>query len=117
MNIYEKIEEIRNKPEHIRMRYVWLLMAFSMVIILTIWIISFWGGKKRQAIESDPMEVFNDLKDQAQTLDQYKDQANDLKDDFNQLKSDLESGALDETMSEDTSQEAPPQNASNLENQ
>jgi len=116
MNIYEKIEEIRNKPEHIRMRYVWILMIVSMVIIITIWIISFWGAKSRQAIENDPMEVFNDLKSQTQTLDQYKDQADELKDNFNQLKNDIESGALNEMTPEDPLQTLP-QDSSILENQ
>jgi predicted PurR-regulated permease PerM len=40
MNIKEKIEEIRKKPEHIRMRYVWGSLAISMFFIIIIWIFS-----------------------------------------------------------------------------
>lgn len=40
VNIEKKIEEIRQKPEHIRLRYVYSMVAVSMVIILFIWFIS-----------------------------------------------------------------------------
>lgn len=40
MNISRKIEEIREKPEHIRMRYVWGGVAISMFFIVIIWIFS-----------------------------------------------------------------------------
>ncbi|MBU2028424.1 hypothetical protein KJ761_00855 [Patescibacteria group bacterium] len=40
MNLSEKIEEIRQKPEHIRLRYVWFLVALSMTFIFIIWIFS-----------------------------------------------------------------------------
>jgi hypothetical protein len=40
MNISKKIEEIRQKPENIRMRYVWFFVAVSMLIIIIIWIFS-----------------------------------------------------------------------------
>lgn len=40
MNISEKIEEIRQKPEHIRLRYVWFLVILSMTFIFIIWIFS-----------------------------------------------------------------------------
>lgn len=40
MGISEKIEEIRKKPEHIRLRYVWGLVAVSMFFVIIIWIFS-----------------------------------------------------------------------------
>ena len=40
MDINKKIDEIRNKPEHIRLRYVWGAMAVSMFFILILWIFS-----------------------------------------------------------------------------
>lgn len=40
MGIAEKIEEIRRKPEHIRMVYVWAMVAISMLFVLTIWLFS-----------------------------------------------------------------------------
>lgn len=40
MSIADKIEEIRQKPEHIRMRYVWVMVAISMFFIIAIWFFS-----------------------------------------------------------------------------
>lgn len=40
MNINKKIEEIRKKPEHIRMQYVWGAVFISMVFIFIIWLFS-----------------------------------------------------------------------------
>jgi hypothetical protein len=37
VNIYESIENIRSKPEHIRMRYVWAMVAIVMLFVLLIW--------------------------------------------------------------------------------
>jgi hypothetical protein len=40
MDIYEKIEEIRRKPENIRIRYVWAMVAIGMLFVLIIWLFS-----------------------------------------------------------------------------
>lgn len=40
MDFNKKIEEIRQKPEHIRLRYVWGSVAVSMFFIIIIWIFS-----------------------------------------------------------------------------
>ncbi|MEK7494305.1 MAG: hypothetical protein AAB615_00365 [Patescibacteria group bacterium] len=40
LGIWEKIENIRSQPEHIRMRYVWGSLAISMLFILSIWLLS-----------------------------------------------------------------------------
>lgn len=40
MGINSKINEIINKPEHIRVRYVWGAVAICMLFILVLWIIS-----------------------------------------------------------------------------
>ncbi|MDD3498535.1 MAG: hypothetical protein PHH24_03460 [Candidatus Moranbacteria bacterium] len=40
MDISKKIEEIRRKPEHERLRYVWGMVAVSMIFIIIIWIVS-----------------------------------------------------------------------------
>lgn len=40
LGIWEKIENIRSQPEHIRMRYVWGSLALSMLFILSIWLLS-----------------------------------------------------------------------------
>lgn len=40
MSISDKIEEIRKKPEHVRMRYVWVGVAIAMFFIIIIWLFS-----------------------------------------------------------------------------
>lgn len=40
MGINNKIDEIRNKPEYIRVRYVWGAVAICMFFILVLWIFS-----------------------------------------------------------------------------
>lgn len=40
MNINRKIEEIRQKPEHIRIRYVWAGVVITMFFIIILWIFS-----------------------------------------------------------------------------
>lgn len=57
MNINEKIEEIRQKPEHERVRYVWGAVAISMLFVVIIWIVSlkenFSGGYEKSS--ADPI--------------------------------------------------------------
>ncbi len=50
MNINDKLEEIRKKPEHIRLRYVWAMVAISMFFIIIIWFFSL----KASRIETAP---------------------------------------------------------------
>lgn len=40
MGLKDKIEEIRQKPESIRIRYVWGCVAVCMAIIVILWIFS-----------------------------------------------------------------------------
>lgn len=46
MNITEKIEKIRKKPEHIRERYVWAAVGICMLLIFVIWIFSLKNALK-----------------------------------------------------------------------
>jgi hypothetical protein len=55
MGLYEKIEEIREKPEHIRMRYVWAMVAISMIFVILIWIFSLVGNRNPES--TVPMET------------------------------------------------------------
>ncbi len=58
MDIGKKIEEIRNKPEHIREKYVWLSVGICMVLIFGIWLFSFktMFGKKEPVNSSAPVK-------------------------------------------------------------
>jgi len=40
MGIQKKIEEIRQKPEHQRVRYVWAMVAVCMLLLVALWVFS-----------------------------------------------------------------------------
>lgn len=80
-NISDKIEQIRKKPEHIRIRYVWGCVAASMVLIVVIWFFSIAAMLKKEMPQNDG-DSLNELKTQLSNINQ---QAPSLKDIGNQL--------------------------------
>lgn len=61
-SIERKIEEIRRKPENVRMRYAFVMVAFAMIAVLGIWIVGLKESLKDGA-ETDAgvmREVFSD---------------------------------------------------------
>jgi heme/copper-type cytochrome/quinol oxidase subunit 2 len=41
MNLMDKIEEIKQKPERERIFYVWVMVAICMIFIVLVWFFSF----------------------------------------------------------------------------
>ncbi|HRZ95015.1 MAG TPA: hypothetical protein P5262_00380 [Candidatus Moranbacteria bacterium] len=79
MGLQDKIDEIRQKPEYIRIRYVWMWVSISMVFVVAIWIVSIVAqNKKNTASEITP---------NPQILEQFKDQKKSLEDVTGQMKS------------------------------
>jgi len=87
IDIRNKIEEIRQKPEHIRLRYVWAMMAISMLCIVFIWFFSFLAEEKSsessvmtpndqniENIKQSQQEIQNAASGMKQTLDTAKNQ-------------------------------------------
>jgi len=66
MNLAEKIEAIRQKPEHIRLRYVWFLVVLSMTFIFIIWIFSLKSRPVSAPILKDAV-ISPDLTEEFQT--------------------------------------------------
>ena len=89
MSIYEKIEEIRRKPEAVRMRYVWIMVAISFTLIIAIWGLSFYSRRfqEKQSEEFLNTQIFDDLKEQKKSLDEY---TNQYKENMDSLKRGLE---------------------------
>ena len=65
MDIYKKIEKIRQKPEKERLRYVWGAVAICMFFLIFIWFFSiktslykadFFGGIGVNAIKKSSVE-------------------------------------------------------------
>jgi len=78
--ISDKIEEIRQQPEHIRLRWVWGAVAVSMLFVLAIWIFSIgslFKGEKNTSQESsnapDITKQLENLKQQAPSIKDFQD--------------------------------------------
>lgn len=52
MNLRERLEHIRQQPEHIRLRYVLLLLILSMALIVTLWIFSLQENFRNTAVDT-----------------------------------------------------------------
>jgi hypothetical protein len=79
MGIQDKIEEIRRKPEHIRVRYAWMYTAIVMFFVILIWIMSFSAGKE-DSTQSDAAIIQPDI------LNQFQEGKKSLKDTTDQIK-------------------------------
>ena len=82
MNISQKIAEMRQQPEHVRMRYVWISVSISMLIIVAIWIFSIGLMFKKDKTKTD--QVTDPATDIAKQLQDIKQQAPSLQDYANQ---------------------------------
>lgn len=80
MSIQQKLEQIRNKPERIRLRYVWACTAFSMVFVLAIWALSFSSGAKTQKADTS-LDISG-----SEIMGQFKNEAKSLTDTANKAK-------------------------------
>ena len=83
MNIERKIEEIRRQPEHIKLRYIYSLVAISMFFILILWFFSFFAGNKQEDAQTKAKDqaILNDFEAQKKSLqDATKDAKKSLND-------------------------------------
>jgi len=80
--IKNKIEEIRRKPEHIRIRYAWICAGCVTVLVIIIWMISL-AAKNQEDITNqefftpEQLEPINDLKTSGQDLKNATDKLKD----------------------------------------
>ena len=79
MSIQSKINEIRRKPEHIRIRYAWALAAIGTFFVVIIWFISLNAQR-----ETTQEPVFTD--DQFKSLDQLGNQTQSIREQTQQMK-------------------------------
>ena len=70
MDINRKIEEIRQKPEHIRLRYIWGLVAISMLFVITIWVLSVKESAK--SLNSNSNNNLPDISQSLQEIDSLR---------------------------------------------
>lgn len=73
MNLSEKIEEIKRKPEHIRLRYVWFFVSVSMVGIVSIWVFSLKANVGNVSSGLDNVRSVNDFSGVAESIGEQKE--------------------------------------------
>ena len=66
--IEKKVEDIREQPEHIRMRYVWLAVGATMFLVIFIWLVS---------MRTSFLQIHSNSKSQ-QEIDDIKKRINEL---------------------------------------
>lgn len=69
VNLHEKIEEIRKKPEHVRFRYAWISVAIFMTIIIAAWIVSLKASYEKLDTKKEGLEIIK-------TFDNIKNSSN-----------------------------------------
>lgn|GEM_PF-2171381 len=82
MDILEKIENIRKKPEHIRRRYVWVMVLICGALIFLIWMFSLKNSfyiNKTQDTSASKDEILKNLKESGKALNEIKNGVNELK--------------------------------------
>ena len=67
MNLFDKIESVRKKPKHIRMRYVLVCVIVSLIFVIIIWISSFQSKnwKYEQTDEKEAMQIFDKIQNKS----------------------------------------------------
>jgi hypothetical protein len=83
MGIQNKIDKIRRKPEHIRMRYAWGFAVGGTFLVVIIWGFSLVAQKNEGSLG-----ILSG--DQMQSLENIKDQGVDLKNSAADLKNSIE---------------------------
>lgn len=86
MSIQEKIDEIRKKPEHIRLRWAWGLTAVSIFLIIIIWLTSVRFQVRNSQKETSNTNQEDLLEQFGQDKKSLKDATEELKNNFNNLK-------------------------------
>jgi len=82
MNIFNKIDEIRKQPDHIRLRWAWGLTAVGMFFIVIIWMISFSAQISSLKSEEKPVNNINN----GSAMQELSAQKKSIEDATSQLK-------------------------------
>ena len=88
MDINKKIEEIRQQPEHVRIRYVWIAVAVSMFFIILIWLFSLNESFKKTNPASD-MKNLPSIKQSIEEMQSIKNEmpsADEIGNDLQELE-------------------------------
>ncbi|HIP49959.1 MAG TPA: hypothetical protein EYG99_00740 [Candidatus Pacebacteria bacterium] len=67
--IEKKVDNIREQPEHIRMRYVWLAVGVTMFLIIFIWLVSLRTSFLQINTNTKSQEDIDNIKKRINELD------------------------------------------------
>jgi len=81
-SIFDKIEEIRRQPDHIRLRWAWGLTFVGMFFIIIIWMISFSAQISSLKSEEKPVDNINN----GSAMQELSAQKKSIEDATSQLK-------------------------------
>jgi uncharacterized coiled-coil DUF342 family protein len=84
MDLQRKLEEIRRKPDHVKLRYTYIAVAISMFFIILLWIFSLADTIKKTI--KPKQNVFEDIDTQKKSL---KEATNDVKKSLDDLNDNL----------------------------
>lgn len=80
INIQEKIEKIRQKPEHIRIRWAWGLTALFMLIVFALWGILISAERKMEeepVIPENQRKALMELQNEKKSIEDTMKEMND----------------------------------------
>lgn len=85
MDINKKIEEIRQQPEHIRLRWVWGAVAVSMFFIIIVWIFSLSDsiGKIKSSNNNNELPDMKQSFEEIQSIKENTPSISDIEKDLN----------------------------------
>ncbi len=86
MRLQDKIKEIQQKPEHIRLRYVWGCVFVSMFFIVVLWVFSMTAGRVQKEQGLSENQIMQQFQTQKQSMEDYKDQFKDMQENFKDLQ-------------------------------
>jgi uncharacterized coiled-coil DUF342 family protein len=84
MDLQRKLEEIRRKPDHVKLRYTYIAVAISMFFIILLWIFSLADTIKKTI--RPKQNVFENIDTQKKSL---KEATTDVKNSLDDLNNNL----------------------------
>ncbi len=92
MGLIEKIEEIRKKPDNVKLRYVWLFVIICMVLIISIWLLSVRADISESSLKNknssrEKSEIQKSGSELLQEIEKQKDAMKNIQTDINSNQS------------------------------
>lgn len=117
MGLNNKIEEIRQKPEHVRERYVWFSVAVSMIFIIIIWVFSLQSGiepiEANEQSSANIQKQLQELRDNTPSINELLDTAKSAQENLSntQIQENYQSSEIEDTQEQvDTNENKLPTN-------